>query len=181
VTARSNELLSVPHTNQGENRVEGLREKLLDRVRSILAERILGNSFNPETHRSIIREAAMLRDIPMLEFFDLLLTREHGTDLLRIVFVHATNFDIPLTSITFENVEAYKRMTERIFDSHGVTVTGAIPEISNHLIRMVLGSQHDAAVALRFIDEHGNSNPEMLFQHLAASEGILPVLTDGVL
>lgn len=181
VTARSSELLSVPHANQDENRVKELWEKLLDRMRSILTERILGNDFNPETHRSIIREAAMLSDVPMLEFFDRLLTRKHGTDLLRIVFVHATNFGIPLTDITSDNVEAYRKATSGIFAPHGAVVMGVIPEISTQLIHMVLGSQHDAAVALRFMDEHGNETPEALFVHLVASEGIPPVLTDGVL
>lgn len=177
-TKRTAEIADLP---ADPDRVEALRADLVERIGVFAQQRVPGSNISTSWQISVINDAAAINDLPMLEFFDRLMTLTHSAELLRIVLVHAVNNSIPLTNIDTINLDAYMKVTETMFRRFNTKVHYIAPDEGETLIARILSSKDDARNAIVFVEERGHNNPEYLIAFLGQSQNIAPSLVGGVL
>ena len=179
--ARVEEIAKEEHLPYRERECLTLRRNLSSRIDSSIFSGARTMNVNVPWQAEIIRDAMKINDLQMLSFFDRLWTPSHGTDLLRIVFVHAFNFNIPLESITEDSVEAYRDVTGTLFQSFDTRVPILAPEKSDELIRMVLSDPQCARNAMTYLEERNEDGMGALIDFLNLAKEGATALVRGAL
>ena len=180
-TARAEEIAKEEHLPYRERECLILRRNLSNRIDASIFSGARSMNVNVPWQAEIIGHACAVKDLQMLNFFDRLWTPSHGTDLLRLVFVHAVNFNIPLESITEDSVEAYRDVTGTIYRSFDTRVPTLNPEKSDELICMVLSDPQCARNAIAYLEERDDENMGSLMDFLKIAKDGAAALVRGAL
>ena len=168
----------------GEAVITGCREIVADHLASCSAADIRSRKVEnrgTEFHR-ILCDSLEIADIKMLRFYKRLMTHSN-VQLLRIVFIHATNFGIPAEIITSDNVDAYGLITYNAADRYDTEVPQADADVSDSLIVRVLTDEdyvrHVLANAPSFIEDRMPDDSRDLINYLDETLETQNVLTRG--
>lgn len=155
----------------GEAVISGHREIVADHVLSQSQAGIRTGNFEDRSgvSRQILCDSLEIADIKMLRFYKRLMTHSN-VQLLRIVFIHATNFGIPVESITNDHVDAYGLITYHRDNRCDTEVPHVEPEASEALIVRVLTDndyvRHVLAVGPSYIEERSPEDSRNLIEFI---------------
>lgn len=168
----------------GEAVLAGHREIIADYILSQPRSAIRSGSFEDRgaEFRDILSDSLLIADIHMMRFYKRLMTHSN-VQLLRIVFIHATNFGIPVESITNDHVDAYGMITYDRANRYDTEVPHLASEDSDALIVRVLTdssyANHVLTHAPSFIEDRRPEDSRDLIRYLEETLETQSTLTRG--
>lgn len=182
VEARKAEINVNMYDNKRFFKCHTLAKSLHDRINVGVGQIPTAKNLSTARQSRMVSDAFLIRDLEMLSFIDrLMVIGEHNADLLRAVFTHAYNFGIDPDTITYDQVDVYRRMTCTIFSDFDTFVKGVKPSTSTELIRRVLSSRKDALAAEHYLRTVGTELKEPMLAYMDSAHGIEAALLEGTL